>query len=117
MVHAMSDGKQPEPAPHLERWLSPVEAGELIGFSEWTITRAIREGALVAHRIKGRWRIAPSDLHEWRVRAFPSNNEPPPKRGRGRPKGSRNKPKGDAAKGDGATWQGPDDADDGATWQ
>ncbi len=57
----------------LERYLTPLEAGEIAQLSPRTILRAIRQGKLVAARLGNRVRIAPDALRAWLERAEGGN--------------------------------------------
>lgn len=52
----------------MDRLLSPTEAGDLVGFSAYTIRDAIKSGELRGRKMRGRWKIEPADLEAWKDR-------------------------------------------------
>ena len=51
-----------------ERDLSPGEVASKLGVSERTVLREIHAGALVAHRVRGVWRIEADEVRAYRAR-------------------------------------------------
>lgn len=49
----------------LEPMLTIAQTAELLQVSEKTVRRRIAERSLVAHRVGGQWRIAPSDVADY----------------------------------------------------